>query len=180
MTQRNHTPKGTPLNIRFAKYVDSSAGQDACWLWMGYTSKARSPQGSLTINGKQVMAKQIAWELAFGPVPANHQVTTTCGESLCMNPDHLVLRKAVAGRDYAEPRPCATCGKMFRPLSYEVERVNPQYCSKTCRGLASRNLLSHLWNRVDKSGGNDACWPFTGSLNRDGYGHFVLHYKYPR
>ncbi len=178
MTQRNHTPKGTPLNVRFAKYVDKSAGQDECWLWTGYTTKVRSPQGSLTVNGKQVMAKQISWELAFGPVPANHQVTTTCGESLCMNPAHLILRKAVVGRDYAEPRPCATCGKMFRPLRYEVERVNPQHCSKKCRGVRQRKPASRLWDRVDKSCGADACWLFTGSLNSSGYGHLTIDGKY--
>lgn len=28
------------------------------------------------------------------------------------------------------------------------------------------------WARVDRSGGPDSCWPWTGARNRDGYGTF--------
>lgn len=31
-------------------------------------------------------------------------------------------------------------------------------------------LAERLWSRIDKSGGPDACWPYTGRLNRYGYG----------
>lgn len=38
--------------------------------------------------------------------------------------------------------------------------------------------LSHrLWAQVDRSGGPDVCWPWTGGVNEDGYGRFMLDYK---
>ena len=30
--------------------------------------------------------------------------------------------------------------------------------------------IDTFWRRVDKSGGPDACWPWTGALNDHGYG----------
>ena len=30
-----------------------------------------------------------------------------------------------------------------------------------------------FWVKVDRSGGPDACWPFTGSINQHGYGIFA-------
>lgn len=34
-----------------------------------------------------------------------------------------------------------------------------------------RSLADRLWSKVDRSGGPDACWPFTGYCDEDGYGH---------
>lgn len=33
-------------------------------------------------------------------------------------------------------------------------------------------LEERYWIKVDTSGGPDACWPWLGALDRDGYGHF--------
>lgn len=32
------------------------------------------------------------------------------------------------------------------------------------------NATERFWQRIDRSGGPDACWPFTGCLNPQGYG----------
>lgn len=54
---------------------------------------------------------------------------------------------------------CDACGKGF-------ERANGarRHCSDECR----------FWSKVDASGGPDACWPWTGSRNSDGYGLFCF------
>jgi len=39
--------------------------------------------------------------------------------------------------------------------------------------LPVRNDQSAFWNRVDKSGGPDSCWPMSGALDRDGYASFA-------
>lgn len=31
-----------------------------------------------------------------------------------------------------------------------------------------------LWTKVDKSGGPDACWPFSGAMSDRGYGHMMV------
>lgn len=36
----------------------------------------------------------------------------------------------------------------------------------TCRSYSA----SRFWSRVDSSGGPDACWPWQGELNDNGYG----------
>lgn len=33
-----------------------------------------------------------------------------------------------------------------------------------------RDWVKHFWSRVDKTGGPDACWPWTKARNADGYG----------
>lgn len=33
-------------------------------------------------------------------------------------------------------------------------------------------LIERFWSRVDRSGGFDACWIWTGAKTKDGYGHF--------
>lgn len=35
-----------------------------------------------------------------------------------------------------------------------------------------RDRSERFWSKVDKSGGPDACWPWTDTPNRDGYGTF--------
>ena len=42
---------------------------------------------------------------------------------------------------------------------------------------ARRPVAERFWEKVDKSGGPDACWIFTHSHCADGYGHFGWDYK---
>lgn len=50
---------------------------------------------------------------------------------------------------------CAECGAMFRRKGARVK-----YCGPVCA----------FWSKVDKSGGPDACWPWTAHTRRRGYG----------
>lgn len=63
---------------------------------------------------------------------------------------------------------CVTCGRLIRiPPS---KRGRTRYCSRTCRFQAAVDAIPHrFWSQVDKSGGPNACWEWTGSL-RNGYG----------
>lgn len=38
---------------------------------------------------------------------------------------------------------------------------------------------SLFWAKVDRTGGDDACWPWLASLNNSGYGHFKVKSKIP-
>jgi hypothetical protein len=38
---------------------------------------------------------------------------------------------------------------------------------------ASDRIAQLFWGKVDKSGGDDACWPFVGAKTPKGYGHFT-------
>lgn len=37
----------------------------------------------------------------------------------------------------------------------------------------NQKTIDRMWSRMDKSGGPDACWPWTGCLDKDGYGRFA-------
>lgn len=57
-------------------------------------------------------------------------------------------------------RACIQCGSMFKPVACQQP-----YCTIEC-ALASR---------TDRSGGDNACWPWTGSAHERGYG--TLRYR---
>lgn len=40
------------------------------------------------------------------------------------------------------------------------------------KGLDQTPLEDRFWSKVDRSGGPDACWPYTGGQNDRGYGRF--------
>ena len=46
---------------------------------------------------------------------------------------------------------CAECG-----IEY-TDRYRSKHCSSAC----------YFWSQIDKSGGEDACWPWTGHLNKN-------------
>ncbi len=76
-------------------------------------------------------------------------------------------------------RICIECGNDF------VAKINPRRpgsgncCSQSCnlrhmRGIKSKKVVetfaSRFWQRVDQSGGPNACWPWTGTISAEGYG----------
>lgn len=68
---------------------------------------------------------------------------------------------------------CQHCGRTFT-IKYHG---NPNiYCSRACLDAAhadlNRPLAERFWSRVDRSGGPDACWPWTLSVRDRGYGYF--------
>jgi hypothetical protein len=46
----------------------------------------------------------------------------------------------------------------------------PVFTDGLGRKRVGMSTAERLWRRVDKSGGPDACWPFTRAVNRKGYG----------
>lgn len=72
--------------------VDPDTG---CWVWTGKVNKSgygvtRSDQGTTA------HAHRLYWESVHGPIPAGLIAVQTCGNKLCCNVDHMVLRNAGA------------------------------------------------------------------------------------
>jgi HNH endonuclease len=64
---------------------------------------------------------------------------------------------------------CVVCGQTFTRNPAYAARV--QTCGMACGGvLRHRALAERFAVKVDKSGGVDACWSWTGSLATNGYG----------
>lgn len=68
--------------------------ESGCWHWTGQVSN--SGYGRTMIKddegGTRTLSAQTASYLAFlGPLPDGKLVKQSCGDRLCVNPDHLVL-----------------------------------------------------------------------------------------
>ena len=47
-------------------------------------------------------------------------------------------------------------------------------CHRALVGRPSRPLAERFWEKVDRSGGTDACWPWIGAIGVHGYGRVNL------
>lgn len=69
--------------------------------------------------------------------------------------DDVCCKRAAAHKDICSAWP-------------ECVHERPRY------GKARKPPLERLLNRIDQSGGPDACWPWTGWTNDRGYGHITI------
>lgn len=69
-------------------------------------------------------------------------------------------------------RICEICSNQFNARPYQVKIGDGRFCSRTCRALGQprESLEKRFWNKVDTSGGSDACWNWIAFRNSDGYG----------
>jgi len=76
---------------RLQTQSDRSGGEDACWL---FTGSLVGGYGVLHDRDGSVKAHRLAYELAYGPIPAGLQVQHKCpggGTRACVNPRHLAV-----------------------------------------------------------------------------------------
>ena len=75
------------LKERFDAKVDRSGVHH---IWRGATKADGS--GLCKLNGRVVMARRVAWELANGEVPAGARVLPCAEEPACVRTEHLAVR----------------------------------------------------------------------------------------
>lgn len=81
--------KGTPEQRLWAK-TDRSGGEDACWYWLGATT--RGGYGRIGKGARAegwCFAHRLSYELACGPVPEGLVLDHLCRTRNCVNPRHL-------------------------------------------------------------------------------------------
>lgn len=80
------------------KYIEShtSQGPGECLTWTGYSHRGIAPTASM--YGTRVNPRRWVWEWNVGLLESGDYLHVSCGNKLCMNPDHMfVSRKAYVG-----------------------------------------------------------------------------------
>lgn len=75
------------------RYIEkvALAGANECWHWTGAADTCSIGYGRIWRNGRNEYAHRMAYELAFGPIPAGMQILHSCDCPSCQNPKHLML-----------------------------------------------------------------------------------------
>ncbi len=163
-------------SVRFWSRV-SKQGPAECWPWLGVATKRG--YGSFA----RIPVSRFAYEDTFGPIAAHDRIRRDCGSRLCCNPAHLSV---LACTVYETPKPTTLwphgfglchcgCGRrtsIARETSGREETVKGQPM-KWCHGHGHCLPAVDRFNRAtDRSGGDDACWPWLLKLSPYGYGKF--------
>lgn len=66
---------------------------DGCHVWTGTTAGTKSRYGTFRAGTKatdpKVYVHRWVYEQKVGPIPDGMEIDHTCGQPLCVNPDHL-------------------------------------------------------------------------------------------
>jgi len=105
------------LDERFWSKVEAPEGpalpgDDGCWEWTGATIP--NGYGSFGVNGSQVGAHRLAYELTVGPIPEGLTIDHLCRVKTCVNPSHMeTVTRAENNRRRSQARSVARCGHPF-------------------------------------------------------------------
>jgi len=61
--------------------------KDSCWVWTGPVGPEGRPRA--TFLSRQIRPQRLVLELEGYELRPHQQIKVTCGESRCLNPDHL-------------------------------------------------------------------------------------------
>jgi hypothetical protein len=70
---------------RFRECYEIAA--NGCWIWKRQKTSSGFPRFNAGIHS--MLAHELSFRLANGFLPANELIEQTCGDKLCVNPEHL-------------------------------------------------------------------------------------------
>ncbi|WP_082201548.1 HNH endonuclease [Paraburkholderia phenoliruptrix] len=112
--------KAQPLRERFERKFIVTPG---CWLWTAGRSGGAGGYGKFTVNGKQVGAHCVSYELYVGPIPPGKLLRHTCDVPGCVNPDHLIPGTHKENSDDKFSRGRQGCTRVRRKLTDDEIRA---------------------------------------------------------
>jgi len=140
-------PPALRFHSSYAVVPGAIPGSD-CWHWIGVISD--EGYGQFTVGGETHKAHRYALEKIArrGPL-GKRRVYRRCGDTSCVNPDHLTFSQA--------------------PEVWPVGVVAPRIGNYSLTPID----VDRFWSHADKEAGSP-CWLWTGAINRrTGYGAFT-------
>lgn len=128
-----------PVDQRYWEKIDIS---DGCWYWNAgkhYTGHGIFPHGKEWLG--ETRAHRIMWTLAMGPIKGNQFCHHHCGNTSCVNPEHLYL--APARKKWKEEKKVRTVGNLSETLELNVYRR--LYCGQKHSEIEERTGVSRYF-----------------------------------
>ena len=63
---------------------------DSCWIWTGWINSSGRP--FLNLGPHQTSVRKLVAETFMSPFDKKSKVFVTCGQKLCLNPEHLYIK----------------------------------------------------------------------------------------
>lgn len=87
MYAARHVSVTIRTRITEADYVEIDCGFDTpCWIWKGRRAKRYA---NIRVRGTQMSVHRAMYLQEVGPITSGHVVDHLCGETRCVNPNHL-------------------------------------------------------------------------------------------
>jgi len=140
-------PTKRNLDERFWEKVDKTEG---CWIWLASTTKSGYPQ--FLLNEKMIRPSKYLWELEHEPIEEGMMIYPTCGNQLCIRPEHQEI---------------SISKNKLKPVGYihPVRDVNERFWEKVAK-------VGSIGSYTDPDGVTTQCWDWTADLDNGGYGKF--------
>ena len=134
-------PPKLTIEERFFAKVDRSGGDDACWPWLGGTTKRG--YGMFRCGGRMLLAHRFGYELQIGPIPAGLHIDHLCRNRACQNARHMEpvtnaenVRRGEAGLNHRSKTHCLQ-GHPYAGANLYVNPRGAREC-RSCRTHARK------------------------------------------
>ena len=99
------------------RFFDKINKTNTCWNW---TASLRNGYGVISVNGKNISAHRISWELHNNrDIPEGMVICHTCDNRKCVNPNHLFL-----GTQSDNMKDCSAKGRLVVSKGVRFEEGN--------------------------------------------------------
>ena len=129
-------------NNRFWNKVDTSAGPDGCWYWVGYTNGAG--YGIVYRNSKRFRAHRVSYEETYGPIAEGLEIDHICHNESNCNANNECLHRSCVNPAHLEAVSHKT--NVLRGKSPYAEKARQTYC-KRGHEFTAENTYYHGGNR---------------------------------
>jgi hypothetical protein len=131
-----------PEDVRFWAKVDASG---VCWEWTGWKTQhgyGNFPPSHRSQKQTRRLAHAWAWEYLIGPIPDGMQLDHRCGNTSCVNPDHLEVVTQQENIRRSHNPMAMNARKTHCPKGHPYDEENTRVYARPGSKYASRYCLA--------------------------------------